>query len=126
LLSLLAASATFRHFHTRWLPLTGVLFVVIASHGVLDAFTKGGMDIPFFWPLGARYGNWGPIPVADLGFELPDPRYSRSLRSELLWVWLPTVALVGATMARRRLRHRKALSREISPGCGQNGSGGRK
>jgi hypothetical protein len=61
--------------------------------------TKGGVDIPFFWPLDARYGNWGPLRAADIGFELPDPRYSRAVRAELLWVWLPTVAVVGLVTA---------------------------
>ena len=71
--------------------LTGVFFLATASHGVLDALTRGGEAIPFFWPVTEqRYGNWGPIPVSDSAFEIPDPRQSRALRSELFWVWLPT------------------------------------
>jgi len=88
--------------------LAGTFFAIIASHGLLDALTRGGADIPFFWPLEARYGNWGPLRVADLAFDLPDPRYSRAWRSELLWVWLPTVLLVGLVTA---FRHRKEAAR---------------
>ena len=107
----LTASATFRYFRTNWWLLAGTLFAIVASHGLLDALTRGGADIPFFWPLDARYGNWGPIPVADLAFELPDPRYHRAWRSELLWVWLPTVLLVGLVTAYRR-RNRSARARD--------------
>jgi inner membrane protein len=108
LVSVVVASATFRYFRANWWLLAGTFFAIIASHGLLDAMTRGGADIPFFWPLAGRYGNWGPIPVADMAFELPDPRYHRSWRSELLWVWLPTVVLVGVVTA---YRHRKPSAR---------------
>ena len=64
--------------------------------------TWGGEAIPFFWPMGRRYGNWGPILVSDIVFELPDPRTSRSVRAELLWVWLPIALLVVVTQVFRR------------------------
>jgi inner membrane protein len=106
----LAASLTFRYFRVSFWSLSGLFFVLIASHGVLDALTRGGMPIPFFWPAEGRYGNWGPIPVSDVCFELPDPRRSRSVRSELLWVWLPTAILVAAVMTYRHLRRGRPAS----------------
>jgi inner membrane protein len=107
LVSVIIAGVTSRYFReNRWL-LTGLFFAIIASHGLLDALTKGGMTIQFFWPLEARYGNWGLIPVADLSFEIPDPRRSRALRGELLWVWLPVAVLVGLATAFRYLRRAK-------------------
>jgi inner membrane protein len=107
-LAVLAASLTFRRFQSNLWVLTGVFFLALASHGLLDALTRGGMPIPFFWPFTEqRYGNWGPIPVADLAFQIPDPRQSRALRSELLWVWLPTGAFVGLLVLFRAVRHRR-------------------
>ena len=104
-LALLAASLTFRHVRGSFWALTGIFFLAAASHGLLDAFTRGGVAIPFFWPVTAeRYGNWGPIPVSDLGFEIPDPRRSRALRSELVWVWVPTAVFVAVVVAWRRVR----------------------
>lgn len=103
LAGMLAAGATFRPLRTNGWLLGGLFFAIIASHGLLDAMTKGGMEIPFFWPLGARFGNWGPIPVSDLSFELPDPRKSLALRAELLWIWLPTGILVGLITVYRRI-----------------------
>lgn len=106
-MAFLVASLSYRPLKGNLWALTGIFFLASASHGLLDALTRGGMPIPFFWPLtDERYGNWGPIPVSDLAFEIPDPSRSRALRSELLWVWLPTGILVGALMIGRLVRGR--------------------
>jgi len=111
-LALLAASLTNRPFRGSFLALSGVFFLALASHGLLDALTRGGFGIPFFWPLTEqRYGNWGPIPVADIAFEIPDPQRSRSLRSELLWVWVPTGIGVSLLALFRVVRRRRLSSR---------------
>jgi inner membrane protein len=108
---MIVSAAAFRYFQVRWWTLAVLFFLMIASHGLLDALTRGGENIPIFWPLGGRYGNWGLIPVSDIALELPDPRYSRAIRGELLWVCLPTGLLVGLVMAYRRWK-RDALDRE--------------
>ena len=113
LLGIIAAGAVFRYFQVSWWSLAALFFVMIASHGLLDALTKGGENIPFFWPLGDRYGNWGLIPVSDIALELPDPRYSRAIRGELLWVWLPTGLLVGLVMVYRRLKRDDAEGEKV-------------
>jgi inner membrane protein len=105
LLGLVAAGLTFRYFRVNFWDLLGFFFVVTASHGLLDACTNGGFGIPFFWPFdNHRFGQWGPIQVQDIGFQFPDPRTSRSIRTELLWVWLPLAGVVGAVVAYRRFR----------------------
>jgi inner membrane protein len=104
-LSLLAAALTFRFLPMRFWPLLGLFFLMVASHGILDAFTDGGFGIPFFWPFhNRRYGPYGPIHVQDIGFEIPDPRVSRAVRTELLYVWLPTAVLVSMVLIYRLLR----------------------
>lgn len=100
----LAACLTFRRLRTRWWRLSVVYFIILASHDLLDAMTRGGEGIPFFWPAGGRYGNWGPLPVSDLSFDLPDPRRSRALRAEMLWVWMPTLILASLVTMYRRVR----------------------
>jgi inner membrane protein len=106
-MSFLVASLSFRRLQANLWTLTVILFLATASHGLLDALTRGGMSIPFFWPLtDERYGNWGPIPVSDLAFEFPDPRRSRALRSELFWVWLPTGVFIVALWIGRLTRRR--------------------
>jgi inner membrane protein len=116
-LAFLTASLTFRPLSGNLWALTAVFFLAAGSHGLLDALTRGGESIPFFWPATAhRYGNWGPIPVSDLAFEIPDPRSSRTLRSELLWVWLPTGVFIGAMGMFRWVRRRKGpLAESIQP-----------
>jgi inner membrane protein len=105
-LGLFTAALTFRYFNVRFWVLAGFFFLITASHGLLDAFTDGGFGIPFFWPFhDHRFGPWGPIRVQDIGFELPDPRVSNSIRTELLWVWLPTGLLLAGVLTYRRLRH---------------------
>lgn len=102
-ISLLAAGLACRYLRMRFWPLLGLFFLITASHGILDALTDGGFGIPFFWPFyNGRFGPCGPIHVADIGFEFPDPRVSRSIRTELLYVWLPTVVLVAIVSAYRR------------------------
>jgi inner membrane protein len=120
-LGALAASLTFRYLRASFGWLTAVFFVVTASHGLLDALTRNGEAIPFFWPSAARYGSWGPMPLPDIALELPDPRNSRALQSEMLWVWLPTAVAVGVVMAYRLWKRRGASGRrsyrppEVSP-----------
>jgi len=108
LLGIAAAGVTFRYFRVNWWSLAALFFLMIASHGLLDALTRGGEGIPFFWPLGNRYGNWGLMPMSDIALELPDPRYSRAIRGELLWLWLPTGLLVGVGMVYRRLKRHES------------------
>ena len=106
-LAIIAASPTFHRFRVRWWSLAALFFAITASHGVLDAMTRGGENVPFFWPYAARYGNWGPLRVSDIAFDLPDPRHSRAIRAELLWVWLPMSLVVGLVTLYRRRIHRK-------------------
>jgi inner membrane protein len=109
---LVAAGATYRYLHVRFWLLAALLFLVTASHGVLDAFTNGGFGIPFLWPFTEyRWGPYGPINVSDIAFELPDPRTSRAVRTELLYVWLPLGIAVILTEGCRWLRRRSATSR---------------
>lgn len=96
-----AATVTFlfwsiKHFSKPWRALWLCFFLATASHGFLDAFTNGGMGIAFFWPFSdARYFfPWRPIlvsPVTVGGFF--HERAFPILKSELLWVWFPTIIL---------------------------------
>jgi inner membrane protein len=96
----LGPSSPFR----SWWRLAGVFFIISASHGLLDALTRGGFAIPFFWPLPGRWGNWGPIPASTIGFELPDPFHQPAMRAEMLWIWLPLGLLVGLDTVWRCVR----------------------
>ena len=97
-----ASMALFLHF-----------FAVTASHGVLDAFTDGGLGIAFFVPFSeTRYFfPWTPLHVSPIGGsfftaldETGTPYWVRVMSSELVWVWIPSavVALSGWALHLRR------------------------
>ncbi|MEN6452568.1 MAG: metal-dependent hydrolase [Thermoguttaceae bacterium] len=107
LLGAATAALCYRRFRVRWWSLASLLLAIIASHGLLDAMTWGGETVPFFWPLGGRYGNWGPLPVSDVGIDLSDLIDSRAIRAELLWLWLPTIAAVSIKLLYDRFAQRR-------------------
>ncbi|MFO1318857.1 MAG: metal-dependent hydrolase [Burkholderiales bacterium] len=81
------------------------LAICALSHGVLDAFTTGGLGIAFLWPVSdARF--LAPVRVIEVS-PIGVSRFlsgtgARVLLSEALWVWLPALALAAAGAAWRR------------------------
>ena len=56
---------------------TGLLCAaVVASHGLLDSLTDGGLGVALLWPLShARsFAPWRPIPVAPIGARMLSAR----------------------------------------------------
>jgi len=89
------------------------LFVAIASHGALDAFTNGGLGVAFLWPWsGERF--FAPealrvIEVSPIGLgRFLSARGVVVLESELRWIWPPALAvslmLIGARRGWSRRR----------------------
>lgn len=81
------------------------LFASIASHGLLDAMTTGGLGVAFWSPfsneryfLPCRVIRVSPIGVAPFLSQ----RGLEVLRSEILWIWAPAgcLALIGAVFRR--------------------------
>ncbi|HEX8451756.1 MAG TPA: metal-dependent hydrolase [Longimicrobium sp.] len=75
-------------------------FLATASHASLDALTTGGLGVAFFAPLeNSRYFfPWRPIEVSPLSISrFFTVRGLMVLRSEFVWIWLPS--LVFATAA---------------------------
>lgn len=71
------------------------LFVAMASHGVLDAFTNGGLGPALFWPLDdARvFAPVTPIEVSPIGRAFFSQRGLDVLKSEVVWVWGPVILI---------------------------------
>lgn len=67
-----------------------------ASHLALDSLTNGGLGVALFAPFDdTRYfAPWRPIRVSPIGADFFSARGARVLASELLWVWLPALAIV--------------------------------
>jgi inner membrane protein len=114
--ALLAAAIARFGFGTvrRWRAFL-VLFAATASHGVLDAFTDGGLGVGFLIPFwNARYfAPVRPLPVSPIGI---DGSAIDILGVELVHVWLPVFVLLAASAIWRtaRMRARAPRSRAAS------------
>lgn len=90
------------------------LLAAAASHGILDAFTNGGLGVAFFAPFdSARYFFWAhPILVSPLNLgAFVTHRGISVLFSEMEWVWVPSIAVaIAARMSRCRQRAHPAVS----------------
>jgi inner membrane protein len=107
--ALIAAAAMLIGFRSRLrsLRLWACLLSAAFSHGLLDACTFGGTGVAFLSPFSdARYVcAWQPL------FVSPIPLSDRltewllfSLGTELLWIGLPAVLVLGLPRAARWLR----------------------
>jgi inner membrane protein len=89
----------------RW-RLFAVCALAMASHGVLDAFTDGGLGIAFFLPFSSQrfFFPFHPLVVSPIGLQnfISGPAIA-VLVSEVLYVWVPIfVILVWVRVSRRR------------------------
>lgn len=97
---------------TPW-KLAMVLFLITASHGVLDALTDGGLGVAFFSPFNPHRYFFAvtPIAVSPIGVRrFLSASGMRVLWTEVLWVWVPILA-VAAIARWARLRYPAARVR---------------
>jgi inner membrane protein len=110
ILGCLVALIAFRDvkiFSSGWWKLSTYFFVVIASHGVLDAMTNGGLGVAFFAPFSNEryFFPWRPIEVSPIGLEpFLTSRGWQVMVSEIIWIWIPSALLVTLTEVYRRVR----------------------
>ncbi len=113
-LAIVVATACFSHHRPlsrTWWKYVALFFLVGASHGVLDAFTDGGLGVALLAPFsGARYfAPWTPIPVAPIGLGAALSGWGgRVIVWEILHLWVPAFAALAALLiVKRRLRRRR-------------------
>lgn len=109
--ALLTASAVvflfFRGAEFKRSALVVYFFLVTASHGVLDALTDGGLGVAFFAPFdAARYFfPWRPLVVSPIGVGSFFSEWGLAvIVSEFVWVWVPSLIVVGVVVLLRRSR----------------------
>jgi len=88
------------------------LFLATASHGLLDAMTDGGLGIALLAPFkNSRYFfPFRPIEVSPIGIgRFFSERGMDVLKSEFLWVWLPSLALAGIALGLRESARRRPI-----------------
>jgi inner membrane protein len=85
-----------RYFHTSFWRSFLFLFLVAVSHGILDAFTNGGLGIAFLWPWSTErfFAPMQVIQVSPIGVSrFLSPRGVSVLISEFVWVWIPCLII---------------------------------
>jgi inner membrane protein len=93
------------------------LFLAMASHGLLDACTNGGLGVALLSPFDRTrwFFPWRPIEVSPLGpGAFLSGRGLAILANELVWVGLPC-ALVAAALARIGPQIRRFFGLEAGP-----------
>lgn len=86
----------YRLFSLRWWKSVLFFFIVGASHGILDAFTNGGLGIALLAPFdNTRYFfPWTPIMVSPIGLtNFLSYRGLQVIIYEILYIWLPLLLL---------------------------------
>lgn len=82
-------------------------FVCTISHSILDALTTGGLGVAFFSPfITERYFfPFRPIVVSPISVEQFFGEWGfRVIKSELLWIWLPSFLLAVTVSVFRKLK----------------------
>jgi len=90
--------------------------IVTASHGVLDAFTNGGLGVAFFAPFeNSRYFfPWTPVRVSPIGIgSFFSERGIRVLESELVWIGMPVGVWLAGIWAVVSFSHKKPVKRSV-------------
>jgi inner membrane protein len=94
-------------FTKKWWKYFALLFLLGASHGVLDAMTDGGLGIALLAPFDdTRYFlPWTPIPVAPIGLtNFLGPWGLEVLLWEATHIWLPAGLVLAVIVLRRKTR----------------------
>lgn len=93
-------------FSREWFFYITFFFLLSASHGILDAFTNGGLGIALLSPFDSTryFFPWRPIMVSPIGIYGFFSKWGLSvMKSELVWIWLPSFLIVVFTKAIRVL-----------------------
>ena len=106
----LFVTAVFFHseklFSARWFFYIIFFFLLTASHGILDAFTNGGLGIALFSPFSNEryFFPWTPIAVSPISIgAFLSQRGWFVLKSEFLWVWLPASLIAAVSIIIRKI-----------------------
>lgn len=81
------------------------LTVSLLSHSLLDSITTGGKGVGWLWPWSDErfFAPWQVIKVAPFALSRYTTPYGHQvILSELMWVWLPGVVVMGLLWWRRR------------------------
>lgn len=104
-LALLMVVLFFRKYGGR-LRLFLLFFLATVSHGILDAFTDGGLGVGFFIPFSDErfFAPWTPIQVSLIGRRFFSSAGLEVLSSEVIWIWLPSFVILGVVVLFKKFK----------------------
>jgi len=75
------------------------------SHPLLDMLTDGGPGVAIFAPFSAEryFFPWRPVVVSPIGMGFFSDRGVEVILSEIIWVWLPALAILILAMIIRKV-----------------------
>lgn len=80
-------------------------FIAVVSHPLLDMATSGGLGVALYWPYSNErvFFDFRPIAVSPIGIaNFFTARGWAVMKSEFLWVWLPSIILMFTMRGMRR------------------------
>jgi inner membrane protein len=104
LLGVTVAAVFFRDSANR-AALAVFFALAAASHAALDALTNGGLGVALLAPFSGRryFSPFRPVEVSPIGVAEFFGEWGLAvIRSELLWVWLPTAFALALVLIFRR------------------------
>ena len=90
------------------------LFLAMASHGLLDALTKGGLGVAFFAPFSEKRYFFPTRPLAVSPLSISQFLTSRGLAiliNEMRWVWAPSIGVAAVVLTFRSWRRPRVRPR---------------
>jgi len=105
----------FKHvgrYSAKWWWYAFFYFFVMICHGLGDALSNGGLGVAFFAPFSDHrfFFPWRPLEVSPIGGLTYF--FSRQgwgvIRSEFIWIWIPSIALVLFSQVVRKYANRAA------------------
>jgi inner membrane protein len=96
-LMVVAGFREIKHFSKEWWSFIMYFFLIGLSHGVLDAMTSGGLGVGFFIPFNSTRYFFPVRPIRVSPFRLVrffETEGKLILVSELVWIWIPAVAIL--------------------------------
>lgn len=104
-----------RKLSKRWWALFAFFFAATASHPILDAMTTGGLGVAFFAPFSDEryFFPFRPIKVSPISIT----RFFTGvglmvLKSEFIWVWIPSFIVIAVAAIIDKLRTENPLSKK--------------
>jgi len=94
------------------------LFLCMASHGALDALTKGGLGVAFFAPFSDKRYFFPDRPLAVSPLSIKQFLTSRGLAilvNEMRWVWAPSIGLAATVLMYRSWRRPRRVTARPRP-----------